>query len=339
MPEYPKDFYLKLYREMLRIRLFEEALVAPILSGEIKTPCHLYTGQEAIAVGVCQALSEEDHVYGNHRSHGHYLAKGGDMNALAAEIWGKKTGCSRGKGGSMHIVDMDCGFMGATPIIAGTVSIAVGDALAAKIRGEDRIVVSFFGDGAMGEGVVYESINFAVLHNLPIIFVCENNHYATHMPIEKHLANVDIHQQVSGFGCNATFLNGNDVITVYEYIMVASFHCRNDEGPYFIEMETYRLHGHVGPDDNILGKHGDIRPEKEVEEWKSCDPIKLFKKYLMNLKDHDFMTEWSFMDISELDIGGIEAEKEVNEAIRFARESEWPDPEETWEGVYKERDA
>src|SRR3989338_4566401 len=163
MIKYSGKFLENLYRTMLRIRLCEESLVEPILKGEVKCPCHLYSGQEAIATGVCAALDEKDYIFGNHRSHGHYLAKGGSMPELIAEIYGKETGCSRGRGGSMHVIAPDKGVLGATPIVGGTISIAVGAALASKIRKESRATVSFFGDGATGEGVLYESLNFAAL--------------------------------------------------------------------------------------------------------------------------------------------------------------------------------
>ena len=173
---------MNLFRTMVRIRMCEESFVDPILSGEIRCPVHLYTGQEAVAAGVCAALENEDYVFGNHRSHGHFLAKGGRMQELVAEIYCRETGCSRGRGGSMHLIDPAVGMLGAAPIVAGTISLALGAALASSIR-RGRVSVSFFGDGATGEGVLYESMNFASLRKLPIIFACENNFYATHMPI------------------------------------------------------------------------------------------------------------------------------------------------------------
>lgn len=299
----------KMYHAMVRIREFEESLIPLINDGTIKTPVHLCCGQEAVAVGVCSALREQDHVYGNHRSHGHYLAKGGDMKRLCAEIYGKKTGCSHGRGGSMHIIDPDVGFMGSVPIVAGTVSLAVGDAMTTKLRKEDRVTVVFFGDGAMGEGVVYEAINLAVLYELPIIFVCENNGYSTHMPVDKCAANVNLSDQVLGFGINRTFGNGNDVEEVKDWVEHAL-----DELPMFLELKTYRLCGHVGPDDKILNEHMDIRPKDEVEYWKTQDPIKA----ALDLRDHDFMTEWPM-------INGMEIEQEIKEAHKFAQESEWPE--------------
>ena len=172
---YTPEGILKFYTTMLRIRLCEESLVEPILKGEIVCPVHLYSGQEAVATGLCSALEKTDQIFGNHRSHGHYLAKGGSMKAMIAEIYGKSTGCSRGRGGSMHLIDPDNGIMGIVPIVGGTISLATGAALASKIRNDKKVVVSFFGDGASGEGTLFESMNFAAIKKLPVIFACENN--------------------------------------------------------------------------------------------------------------------------------------------------------------------
>lgn len=329
MISYSTKFLLSLYKNMLRIRIFEESLVDPILKGEIKTPCHLCTGQEAVAVGVCSALKEGDQIFGNHRSHGHYLAMGGGMNKLAAEIYGKENGCSKGRGGSMHIIDAEKGVMGCVPIVAGTISLAVGAALAKKIKGEDGIVVSFFGDGACGEGVLYESLNFAVLHELPIIFVCENNYYATHMKIGRSLCNTWISDLIAGFGIHRDTINGNDVLMVYDYAKSLK------SLPYFLECETYRLRGHVGPDDNILGKHQDIRPPKEIQTWKQKDPIKQFAKYLY---DTEVIDRFNIADGEEspnkLLLTEWEVQQEVKAAHAFAKANPWPKREELERYVY-----
>ena len=304
---------------MCRIRLFEESLIEPILSGEIRTPVHLCVGQEAVATGVSAALRPQDHVYGNHRSHGHYLAKGGDMNALMAEIYGKETGCCKGRGGSMHITAPEVGFMGATPIVAGTVALALGDALAAKISGDDRIVVSFFGDGAMCEGVVYEAINAAVLWDLPILFVCENNLYSTHMRIQDSLAQNPSHQ-ISGIGINKDAIIGDDPEEIKEEVDFLR-ECL----PAFLELKTYRLCGHVGPDDNILGDHKDIRPPEEVEEWKKKDPVETFEKHLVDMGIIEYEQPYRIRK---------SVQDEVNKAHDFAQQSPWPDPEDLLKYVY-----
>ncbi len=199
MESYPRKFLTELLRKMVTIRFCEESFVEPILNGEIRCPVHLYTGQEAIAVGVCAALLKEDYVFGTHRSHGHYLAKGGGMNELVAEVFCKETGCSTGRGGSMHVIDPKKGMMGSAPIVAGTISLAVGAALASKIRGDKRVTISFFGDGAAGEGTLFESLNLASLMKLPIIFACENNYYSTHMPIRECRVNQNIYQVAQPF--------------------------------------------------------------------------------------------------------------------------------------------
>lgn len=299
---------------MLRVRLFEQSLISHILDGEIKTPCHLCIGQEAVAVGVCQALQPEDVVFGNHRSHGHYLAKGGSMNALCAEIYGKETGCSRGRGGSMHLAAPEVGFMGSVPIVAGTVALAVGAAMAFKMRGEKRIVVAFFGDGAMQEGIVYESFNLARLYSLPILFVCENNQYATHMKARDCLF-TQPHLIAEGIGYEPDRRDGNDVVAVNTSTAIRREWIVSRNQPFFIEFTTYRLCGHVGPDDNILGKHLDIRPEEEVAAWQAKDPLKNFKSIL---------TTEDFFQISD----------EVAEAHQFAKESPWPNPEDLEKYVY-----
>lgn len=320
MVPYKTDFLLGLYRQMLRIRLFEESLVDPILKGEIKTPCHLCTGQEAVAVGVCSALKEGDQIFGNHRSHGHYLAMGGDMNRLAAEIYGKETGCSRGRGGSMHIIDAEKGVMGCVPIVAGTISLAVGTALAKKMKNDGGVIVSFFGDGACGEGVLYESLNFAVLHSLPIIFACENNQYATHMPVFQCISS-PLAPRMLPFKVYTGFLNGNDVLKIYEHTKTA----KEEFLPAFIEYKTYRLRGHVGPDDNIQGQHGDIRPKEEIEEWRKRDPIETFKDMLIEPK----CIEPAILNRIELD-----SRAEVQKAHEFARSSPWPKGKELERYVY-----
>ena len=301
----------EMYREMLRIRLFEESLIPLINDGTIKTPCHLCVGQEAIAVGVCSALRPQDHVYSHHRSHGHYLAEGGDMKRLCAEIYGKKTGCCHGRAGSMHIMDPDVGFMGVSAMIAGSVSLAVGDAMTTKLRKEARVTVVFFGDGAMGERIIYEAINLAVLYELPIIFVCENNQYSAHMPIKKILKPEFIADRFfHGWNMDSSYQTGNDVMKVFKATQEI---IENHQYPRFIEFITYRLCGHVGPDDKVMGEHTDIRPKEEVEYWKGQDPIKA----ALDLRDHDFMTEWPVINKAEI-------EQEVAEAHQFARESEWP---------------
>lgn len=240
------------------------------------------------------------------------------MNALAAEIYGKATGCSKGRGGSMHIADPEVGFMGSVPIVAGTVALAIGAATAIKMRNEHRIVVSFFGDGAMQEGIVYESLNLARLYRLPVLFVCENNQYATHMRIQDSMRSLP-NEIARGLGYPTEVVDGNNVESVYLSTMINRGNIIWERRPYFMECNTYRLCGHVGPDDKVLGEHLDIRPREEVEAWKAKDPIKqtTFKF------GETVVAEW-LESIRE----------EISEAHEFAKNSPWPDPDSLEDYVY-----
>ncbi|HPW37494.1 MAG TPA: thiamine pyrophosphate-dependent dehydrogenase E1 component subunit alpha [Syntrophorhabdus sp.] len=321
----PKDILRDLYKTMIIIRFFEESLVEPILKREIHTPCHLCSGQEAVAVGLCKALSKDDYIFGNHRSHGHFLAKGGSLKALAAEIYCREAGCSRGRGGSMHLIDPTVGMLGSAPIVAGTISLAVGAALASSIRKDGRISASFFGDGATGEGVLYESMNFAALKKLPIIFACENNLYATHMPIRECRVNRSICKIAESFGIENYEVDGNDVLQVYDMAKKAVGVCREGNGPVFIEFLTYRYRGHVGPDDNIHGFHTDIRPREELAHWLEKDPIQRLER---------FIRESHIMDEQELQSLKREAGEEVRDAKSYAESSARPRTEEITNYVF-----
>lgn len=311
---------------MLRIRKAEESLVEPILRGEIKTPCHLYSGQEAIATGIGAALDPTDYIFGNHRSHGHYLAKGGSLNEMIAEIYGMESGCSRGRGGSMHLISPEHGVLGIVPIVSGTISLAMGSALASSIRKDGRVSVSFFGDGATGEGVLYESLNFASLKKLPIIFACENNLYSTHLPISEIRTNAEIHKIAEPFGIKSYRVDGNDVLEVYEKAEEAVHYCRSGQGPVFMEFLTYRFRGHVGPDDNIQGSHTDIRPVNEIRQWLERDPIKLFEEKLKSTEA---------LDEAIIEKMNREAEEEVKAAHAFCKASVKPREEDLYRYVFK----
>jgi acetoin:2,6-dichlorophenolindophenol oxidoreductase subunit alpha len=322
---YQSEFLEHLYRAMLKIRLSEESLVEPILRGDVRTPCHLYSGQEAIATGLCATLMKDDYVFGCHRSHGHYLAKGGSLKTMMAEIYCKETGCSRGRGGSMHLIDLDVGMMGSVPIVAGTISLAVGAALASSIRKDGRLSVSFFGDGATGEGVLYESINFSALKKLPVIFACENNLYATHMPIRECRVNKPIYKMAESFGMDCHVVDGNDVLQVFETSRKAVDACRNGNGPIFMEFMTYRFRGHVGPDDNIQGTHKDIRPKDEIEAWLQKDPIIRFERYLL---EQQLIDEDRILAIREA------VASEISEALNYAIQSPSPQREDLLKYVF-----
>ncbi len=322
-----KQLLKKMYKDMVTIRYAEEILVEPITKGEVRCPVHLYSGQEAVAVGVGAVLARKDYVFGNHRSHGHYLVHGGTVRELFAEIYGKESGCAGGRGGSMHICAPESGFLGAAPIVGGTIALATGAALAASIRKDGRIAVSFFGDGATGEGAFYESLNFASLRKLPIIFVCENNLYATHMPLQDCRAANNIVATGKPFCIPSFREDGNDVLKVYELASKAAGLCRSGKGPVLLEFMTYRMRGHVGPDDNIQGCRTDIRPAREVAAWKSKDPICKLEKYLLLKK---ICSSGELKRIKEA------VTRTVKEALKFAISGEYPDPKDLHKYVTKE---
>lgn len=277
---HPPELLRRLYETMVLIRTVEESFVEPILSKEILCPCHLYSGEEAIAVGVCAALAETDTIFGTHRSHGHFLAKGGSLDEMVAEVYCRESGCCRGRGGSMHLVDPAVGMLGAAPIVAGTISLALGAALASSIREDGGVAVAFFGDGAAGEGVLYESLSYAALKRLPLVLVCENNLYSTHLPLRECRVERPIAEVALPFGIAAKTLDGNDVLAVHEAATEAVDACREGRGPVFLECLTYRFRGHVGPDDNVQGSHTDIRPAEEVKRWLARDPLTLLEEKL-----------------------------------------------------------
>lgn len=314
---YSKQLLKKMYIDMLTIRHAEESLVDPIIRGEVKCPVHLYSGQEAVAAGVGAALAKKDYIFGNHRSHGHYLAHGGTVRELFAEIYGKESGCAGGRGGSMHVCAPAKGFPGAAPIVGGTISLATGAALASSIRKDGRIAVSFFGDGATGEGVFYESLNFASLRKLPIIFACENNLYATHMPLKECRKANNIVDTGRPFCIPSFREDGNDVLKVYDLAVKAATLCRSGQGPVLLEFMTYRMRGHVGPDDNVQGCRIDIRPAGEVATWKGKDPIEKFEKYLRKK---------NICNQADLDRIKKSIIREVDDALEFTERSEYPAP-------------
>jgi pyruvate dehydrogenase E1 component alpha subunit len=315
-----------MYRQMLRIRYTEEGFVEPVVSGEIRCPVHLSSGQEAAAVGVGLALRREDCLFGTHRSHGHYLAKGGDLKGLVGEVFCRETGCARGHGGSMHVIDPSVGMIGAAPIVAGTVSLAVGAALGAVIRRQKAVAVSCFGDGAMGEGAVWESMNLAAVLRLPVMFVCENNYYSTHMPIRECRVRPAIADSGETLGVPGVAVDGNDVVAVYRAAVRARRRCVAGRGPVLLELKTYRFRGHVGPDDNIQGQHTDIRPAAEIARWKRRDPLVRFARYLQTTAG-----------FSKARLEKIEntARREVDEAFTFARTSVFPDVKEFAKHVFR----
>lgn len=313
-----------LYRAMLLIRLTEERIATLIEAKEIKTPCHLCIGQEAIAAGVCTALERLDSVWGGHRSHGHYLAKGGDLRALLAEILGKGTGCSKGRGGSMHLIDMAVGVMGTVPLVGATIPIAVGAALASKLRRDGRVAVAFFGDGATEEGHFHESLNLASLYRLPVLFVCENNFYSTHMPLADRRPKDNIVQSADLHGMPGLRVDGNDAMAVYESARDAVKRARGGQGPTLLECRTYRWRGHVGAAwDLDVGE----QRRRELEEWLPRDPIPRLRRRIAGAGG----------SLDSLDLIEQEIRADIEEAAQFALDSPCPDPSELHQHVYGPR--
>jgi TPP-dependent pyruvate/acetoin dehydrogenase alpha subunit len=313
----------RLYVSMLTIRQLEERLAELIQKREILCPTHLYIGQEAIAAGVCANLKQVDWVFSNHRNHGHYLAKGGNLKALVAECYVKSTGSSRGKGGSMHPSEPDTGFPGSPAILCSSLPLAVGAALAFSMNGQDRVAVVFFGEGAVNEGVFYEALNFASLKKLPVIFVCENNLYATHMPVSSCLADVRIHKKADVFNMRGLRIDGNNVIEVYEAAGKAIEDARRGHGPALLECMTYRWRGHVGPNFDV---DKGIRSQAELDSWMERCPIKALESTLLG---SGILSESEKIEIMEKIVTDIEG------AIKFARESPHPDEKELLTNVFK----
>lgn len=272
-----------LFEKMLRIRRVEEAIVARYPEQEMRCPVHLSIGQEAVAVGVCEALQQTDLIVSGHRAHAHYLAKGGSLQAMIDEIYGKETGCAEGRGGSMHLIDRKQGILGTTPIVGGTIPIGVGAAFAAKLKGKNQITAIFVGEGATEEGVFVESMNFASLHNLPVLFVCENNLYSVYSPL-----NVRQDRSRSGLAKahNIPTIegDGNDVTFVYESAQEAISTIREGTGPYYLEYTTYRYREHCGPNfDNHIG----YRTEEEYQTWLEKCPIERYKSSIPTFSEMD----------------------------------------------------
>ena len=311
------------YREMLRIRRVEERIVSLYPEQEIRCPVHLCIGQEAVSVGVCATIHADDYVVSNHRSHGHYLGKGGNLKALMAELYGKVTGCTQGKGGSMHLVDLSVSFLGAAPIVASTIPLAVGVAMGSVMKGENRVTVAFFGEAATEEGVFHESANFAALKKLPVVFVCENNFYSVYSPMTvRQPKQREVFEIAKAHGIQSFQGDGNNVEEVYSLTSEAIQRARKSKGPSFLEFKTYRWLEHCGPlDDTNLG----YRTEQEVNAWKKRCPIQQLEQ---ELKKHGALTEESIRTME------AEIDSEIDEAVTFAKQSPFPGKELLLEHTY-----
>lgn len=317
------EIKLQLYESMLRIRMVEEEIAREYPKGEMRCPTHLSIGQEAVpaALGLC--VSIKDMAMSTHRGHAHYIGKGGNLKSMIAEIYGKSTGCSKGKGGSMHLIDRKVGFMGTSAIVGNSIPVGVGLALASKIRKIEQISCVFFGDGATEEGSFYESVNFAVVKKLPVLFLCENNFYSVYSPLNvRQPEGRSISAVARAMGLGVDEVDGNNAIESFKSIESAVQRINNNQGPQFIEFSTYRWLEHCGVNyDNHIG----YRSEDEYLNWRKKDPIENLKNILL----HDNL-------ISESKNQKImnQIESEVNEAFAFAKESSFPENSEAYIGEY-----
>ncbi|MBI2187955.1 MAG: thiamine pyrophosphate-dependent dehydrogenase E1 component subunit alpha [Acidobacteria bacterium] len=310
-----------LYSRMVTIRLAEERLADLVTAGEVGCPCHLYIGQEAIAAGVCAALETDDTVWGGHRSHGHYLAKGGDLGAMFAEIFGKVLGCAEGRGGSMHLLATDVGILGTVPIVAATIPLATGAALASKLRRDGRVAIAFFGDGAMEEGHCHESMNLAALYALPIVFVCENNFYASHMALTGRRAADNLVTAADAHAMPGEVVDGNDAVAVYDAAVRAVARARAGVGPTLLECRTFRWRGHVGPSwDMDVG----VKRRDELQQWLDRDPIRLLRRVMESAG----VAGAAFDEVDE------RVRAEIRAAEAFARSAPCPPADELDTHVY-----
>jgi pyruvate dehydrogenase E1 component alpha subunit len=314
------DTLVRLYRTMLTIRRFEQRASKEYKKGSVPGLVHSYIGQEAVAVGVCANLRKDDRIVSNHRGHGHLIAKGADVRRMMAEIYGKKTGYCKGKGGSMHIADFGIGILGANGIVAAGLPIATGAALAAHLEGKNRITVVFFGDGACQEGEFQESLNLASIWKLPIIFACENNMYGVNTPATYAIAGGDIPRRAAAYDMPVKSVDGNDIEAVYETAKEVVTEVRAGKGPYFVEFKTYRWHAHFEAD-----TIPDLRPVEEIEAWKKKCPIVRLEQRLLKA---GILTGQGIKKIDTQVMAMIE------EAVTYAVESPLPAPEDALADIY-----
>ncbi len=299
------ELYAELFYQALRIRLVEEKIIELYPSDKIQSPVHLSIGQEAVAVGICHHLKTTDLLFGSYRSHAFYLAKGGDLGQMFAELYGKVTGCGRGKAGSMHLAAPEVGFMGSSAVVASTIPHAIGAALAARQLGKDQAIIAVFGDGATEEGVYHECLNFAALHQLPVILVCENNGFAVHSRLEARQS-YNIIDQARLYGIPATvYAQGYDLLGVHAAFGQVFAAYQRSKTPQFLEIKTYRYKEHVGPGDDFDAGY---RDRKELTAWQSHDPLITDQKLVAEYRD--------------------KIAQEIDAAVAFAENSPYPDESE-----------
>lgn len=317
-----KEILLDMYTRMLTIRRFEERMLEQMMAGALPGGVHTYIGEEAVGVGVCANLRTEDRITSTHRGHGHIIAKGGDVKKMMAELFGKRTGYCKGKGGSMHIADFSLGILGANGIVGGGLPTAAGSALASQLRGDDQVTVCFFGDGAANQGTFHEAVNLSAVWKLPVIYICENNLYAVTTPVAKSISIEDVADRGASYGIPGMAIDGQDIMAVYEATAEAVKRAREGDGPSLIECKTYRFMGHMGGKEVFEGSY---RTEEEVEEWKKRDPITMFEADLLKMGV-----------LTKEDADGIDKQinAEMDEAVAFAEQSPLPEPEEALEDLY-----
>ncbi len=321
MKELTNELLHVLYESMLRIRLFEENAGKLQENGKIPGALHMYVGQEAIAAAVMVHLSDQDQITSTHRGHGHLVAKGGEFGRMFAELFGKATGYNKGKGGSMHISNMDLGMLGANGIVGAGMPIAVGAAFSNKFRKTDNVSIAFFGDGASNEGAFHEAANMASVFKLPVVFICENNGFGEFTPQHKHQAITDVADRAAGYGMPGVVVDGMDVVAVYEAAGEAIDRARKGEGPTLLECKTYRFYDHSG----VRGMGFSYRTEEEMKKWKARDPLDLMKKHLL---DQQLLEEPEAIELAR------KIQVEIDEAIAFAEASPDPDPSTLLEDIY-----
>jgi pyruvate dehydrogenase E1 component alpha subunit len=314
-----KDKLLWAYERMRLIREFEERLHADFAAGNIPGFVHLYAGEEAVATGLCAHLRDDDFITSTHRGHGHCIAKGVDIRSMMAEIYGKATGACKGKGGSMHIADVDKGMLGANGIVGGGPPLACGAGLTAKVKGTDQVTICFFGDGASNQGTTFEGLNLAGIWKLPVIFVCENNGYAETTSPKYSVSGQDIAARARGFGMPSVAVDGLDFFAIHEAAREAVARARRDEGPTFIEAQTYRYYGH------FEGDTIKYRNREEEQHYRSLDCLQRFRKTVI---DQELLSQ------AELDAIDGHARATIDDAVRFAQESQPPPPSDLLTDVY-----
>ena len=318
-----KELLMLMLRRMMLIRRFDENVKVMVQSAELVGAAHCYIGMEAVAVGACAALRDDDYITGNHRSHGHPIAKGGDVRKAMAELLGKSTGFCKGKGGSMHLADFSIGILGESGIVASALPVAVGAAMGSKMQGFDRVVVSFFGDGASNQGACHEAMNLASIWKLPVIFLCENNQYAVTTHFSETVAVENISDRAVAYNMPGVLVDGQDAMAMYEATREAVARGRAGQGPTLLEARTYRYEDHSEGLGRILREP--YRTEEDVEMWRKRDPIDIHKAMLL---EQDIATQ------EEIDALDADVIATIEEALEFARESPYPKPEDLFEDMY-----